>query len=195
MNILDCPPTDSVRGRILLWLLKHLPKINGCRVAEIGSRRTQPDAWRDLRNFVASSNYTGFDLQEGPGVDEVHDFDEDEAIFFEHKFNAAICSEVLEHVKRPVRFLRNVGRLLEPGSLLIVTTLFAFPLHGYPNDYWRFSEAGLRLVLDDAGFDVFETSSAGETHFRLSDHGEPPCVKAAPIHTFALACWIGPRWL
>lgn len=193
---MNLPPLSSVRGRVLEYLRKHLGKLTGRKVAEVGSRRTQPDAFRDLRQFVDAASYVGFDLQPGPGVDEVLDFDEEEAPEVYHEaFAGVICAEVLEHVKDPAIFLGRVGQLLEVDGLLLVTTLFAFPFHGYPSDYWRFSEIGLRVLLERVGYQVLETANAGKVRFELSDHGEPPLVKTAPIHTFALAARPGPSWL
>lgn len=190
----DRPGPETVRGRILDYLLEHLPKLDGCRVAEIGSRPTQPDEWRRVANLFDPLEVVGFDLLDGPGVDVVHDFDSGPWDLEAGGFAGAVCSEVLEHVKRPAEFLRNVGALLEPEGLLVVTTLFAFPWHGYPCDYWRFTEDGLRLVFESAGFDVLETRSAGMVTFELSDHGEPSQTKVAPLHTFGLAAKRAPSW-
>lgn len=191
------PPSSSVRGRVLDYLLEHLPKLEGRVIAEVGSRRTQPDSWRDLRGWVHALRYVGFDMEDGLGVDEVVNFERtDPAMIGEgHAFDGVICSEVLEHVRDPIGFLSNVLLLLKTDGLLIVTTLFAFPFHPYPNDFWRFSEQGLRQVLEASGFQVLETKSGGEVSFELSDHGEAPVRKTAPMHTFALAVRGSPSWL
>ena len=43
--------------------------------------------------------------------------------------------------------------VLKPGGRVYVQTHFAFPLHAYPHDYWRFSREALEtLFAEEHGF-------------------------------------------
>ncbi len=73
-------------------------------------------------------------------------------------FDTALLTEVLEHLERPEHALREVLRLLRPGGAVIVTTPFLWPLHEEPRDFFRYSEYGLRHVLEAAGFERVEVT-------------------------------------
>jgi len=97
-----------------------------------------------------------------------HDYrvDAENIGFPDGAFNCVICSEVLEHVRRPQRVIEEIHRVLEEGGLLILTVPFWVELHeGYWPDYWRFTPAGLRLLLEDS-FEHISILTAHQYHLR-----------------------------
>jgi len=72
--------------------------------------------------------------------------------FADASFDGVILTEVLEHCLAPRGAIAEVGRVLKPGGLLLVTSPFLWPDHRTKDyaDYWRFTEQGWRLLL--AGF-------------------------------------------
>jgi SAM-dependent methyltransferase len=67
-----------------------------------------------------------------------------------------IALDTLEHVERPWEAMAEIQRVLKPGGIAILTSVMRFPIHGYPNDYWRFTPEGLRSL-----FKVFDHSFIG----------------------------------
>ncbi len=179
-------PVRSVRGRIRSFIERHASSL-GDDVLECGSRLPSPGCWWADNRDLATGKWTGCDLQPGPNVDVVCDM----AAMpkeWSNRFSGVLCSEVLEHVANPAAALGEARRVLQAGGVIIVTTLTAFPIHGYPNDYRRWTEAGLRLELAGAGFGRIVTESAGAVHFDLNDHGESGLTRlSCPIHVFAKA--------
>jgi SAM-dependent methyltransferase len=71
----------------------------------------------------------------------------------------AVCDsvallEVLEHVPDPDRALSEIFRVLRPGGSLLLSAPFAYPLHDQPYDFRRFTNHGLRWMLERHGFRV-----------------------------------------
>lgn len=175
----------SVRGRVRSWINQHADKL-GDDVLEVGSRMGRADAWWIVNRDLARGKWLGIDMQPGPGVDQVadiHDLPKEWA----GKFSSVLCSEVLEHVARPWIAMPKLREVIRPGGYIVVTTLTSFPIHGYPDDYYRFTPAGLRLLMEDAGFTDVETKNLGEFHVTLNDHGEPAQHRRVlPMHVFGV---------
>jgi len=179
-------PLSSVRGRIRAFIERHADKL-GDDVLEVGSRMTNDKCWWIVNRDLAKGAWLGIDMQPGSGVDLVADI-HDLPAEWEGKFSAVLCSEVLEHVARPWVALPKLRAVIRPGGWIVVTTLFAFPEHGFPDDFYRYSQSGLRLLLEDAGFKDVHTEYAGEIHTVLDDHGEGLIHKRKiPMHVFAVA--------
>jgi len=179
-------PDNCVRGRIRRFIEKQAHLL-GNDVLEIGSRMTNANAWWIVNRDLAQGNWIGCDMQPGHGVDVVADIHNPPAEWH-GKFTGILCSEVLEHVARPWVALPKIKEMMQPGGWLVVTTLTSFPIHGFPDDYYRYTTSGLRLLLEDAGFRNVHTENAGEIEIKLNDHGEAGfCTRQLPLHVFGVA--------
>lgn len=72
-------------------------------------------------------------------------------------FDAAICTEVLEHLPDPIQGLREISRILKrsEGATLLLTAPFACLTHQSPHFYYTgFSEHFYTTHLSELGFDV-----------------------------------------
>ena len=64
------------------------------------------------------------------------------------------CSQVIEHVPDPAALLAECGRVLRPGSQLVLSAPFWWPMHEEPHDYLRFTRHGLVALVQGAGLRV-----------------------------------------
>lgn len=71
-------------------------------------------------------------------------------------FDTVLCSDVLEHLEEPGRALAEAWRVLAPGGAAIYTVPHIWHLHEEPRDFYRYTEHGLRYLLERAGFEVVE---------------------------------------
>jgi SAM-dependent methyltransferase len=76
-------------------------------------------------------------------------------------FSGAMLLSVLEHLEHPQKALKEVFRVLSPGSYVLVSTPFTFPVHGAPWDFRRWTLAGMKAELQDAGFEVVRAVHCG----------------------------------
>jgi len=67
-------------------------------------------------------------------------------------FATILCLSVLEHCRQPFRMAENIQRLLAAGGVLYISVPFAWEIHSYPDDYWRFTPAAVRLLFPEVHF-------------------------------------------
>ena len=129
----------------------------GCRDAfEVSGSK-----WRDFGfKSYRSVQFPDYDLCKEPAAREA--------------FDLVIAEQVLEHVSRPYRAVRNVWEMLRPGGFFAVNTPFLIRVHEDPADYCRWTEAGLKQLLVEGGFD--------ESAVRTGSWGNRACVRATLNH-------------
>ncbi len=70
----------------------------------------------------------------------------------DEEFDAALMTQVLEHVPDPAAVLAEARRVLTPGGSLFMTTPLTWELHEMPYDFYRYTSEGLSHLLAGAGF-------------------------------------------
>jgi SAM-dependent methyltransferase len=66
--------------------------------------------------------------------------------------DAALLTQVLEHVAEPAAVLGEAARVLRPGGGVFLTVPFVWELHELPFDYGRFTPSSVDRLLVEAGF-------------------------------------------
>ncbi len=98
-----------------------------------------------VRDFFPGKRFFGCDLRPGPGVDELQDLHE--IALPESSIGTALLFDTIEHVREPWRAMAELQRCLMPGGILLMTSVWYFPVHAYPDDYFRFTSSGFRSLL------------------------------------------------
>lgn len=182
------PDPGTVRWYVSDFVRRHYH--GATPVLEIGACSKPGQWWRDFRQQldVDPADWVGLDMQPGHGVDVVHDLTRPAPGRLVMNFGTVVCAEVLEHVDRPRVALRTMFNMLRPGGVLIVTTPFAFPVHNFPDDYWRFTPSGMRSLLTGAGFTQIHTEEMNHQDVWLFDHsGDHKVNRLMPMHVGAVA--------
>ena len=73
------------------------------------------------------------------------------------EFDIVVCTEVLEHTLNPFSAVNEIHRILKKNGLLLMTTPFNFRIHGPLPDCWRFTEHGIRALLNK--FEIIELNA------------------------------------
>ena len=105
------------------------------------------------RFFPPDTDFVGADLPGNPMAALELNPDgtvpaEDEA------FDAVLSTQVLEHVEDPALYLSECFRVLRPGGRLLLSTHGVFMYHPDPDDYWRWTCAGLQRAVRGPGFEI-----------------------------------------
>lgn len=144
-------------------------------ILEVGSRdygNTQ-----NFRGLFAKEQYLGIDMQAGKGVDQVldlaDDFESIDSALHGKRFKTIICMSVLEHCRDPFKMARNIQALMADDGILLVSVPFSWEIHGFPDDYWRFTPSGVRMLFQELDFETYKgTAFAGKNNQGSSLDGD-----------------------
>lgn len=79
-----------------------------------------------------------------------------------NSLDIVLSNQVLEHVISAEKAVSESFRVLKPGGFFIGSVPHISPIHLEPYDFRRFTELGLKKVLEDAGFtDIRITGNGG----------------------------------
>ena len=116
--------------------------------------------------FPQNVEYIGLDFptaQEGP-YGQVHPavYGDGRALpFADRSFDVVLCTQVLEHVDRPETVVQEIGRVMKPGGLGLISVPFFYNLHLEPHDFFRFSPYGIKDLLERHGLRVRQLRGQG----------------------------------
>lgn len=139
-------------GAVRRELQKRLGELGDGRGLNVGAGERSPDAGLVNLDRVA----TGL-------VDCVADAER--LPFADGSFQLVLSQEVVEHVPDPFQAVREMGRMLSAGGVLYLQVPFVIGYHPEPEDYWRFTHAGVRQLIQQAGLECerIETAFGGGT--------------------------------
>lgn len=128
------------RDRLTAQVRDRIGRLRGT-VLDIGGGREAPhdDAWS------AGTRRVRLDVSPKHGPDVVAD-----ALrlpFGDERVDAITMFEVLEHLASPWQAVDEARRVLRRGGTLLGSAPLIWPIHGDPDDYFRFTESGLRSLL------------------------------------------------
>lgn len=107
-----------------------------------------------------------------------------------NEFDFVLSDQVLEHVQGdPFVGVEESRRVLKPGGIAVHTTVFAYPVHGAPGDFWRFTPSALRLLCREFS-EVIECDGWGSFDawlwaHRGMQHVPVPHAPWHPLHKVA----------
>jgi SAM-dependent methyltransferase len=142
------PPRSSatwaVRAPLAAWLeAQARERAPGYRVLDVGCG---PKPYYPF--FAGSaSEYVGVDVVENPAAElrgSVEDIPVPDA-----SFDLVLCTQVLEHCDDPAQAVRELRRVTAPGGVVLASTHGTQVYHPSPQDYWRWTHAGLSRLFDE----------------------------------------------
>lgn len=137
----------------------------------------------DRRLFYADA--FGVDLEDGEGVDLVHDLETPlpESV---GTFDHIDCCSVLEHVQRPWKMAENILSVMRPGASILISVPFVWRIHAYPADYWRISPSGLTVLFPGVEWHAAGFAVNGELEAKVRGKNSGGGVWMARAETVAV---------
>jgi SAM-dependent methyltransferase len=140
--------TWVVRSALLCWLESQVEELRPrapLRVLDVGCG-VKP--YYPLFAPIVSE-YVGVDVVETEWADLVGPI---EALPVEDgSFDLVLCTQVLEHADDPAQAVRELRRVVAPGGRVLASTHGVQWYHPSPNDHWRWTHTGLRLLFERSG--------------------------------------------
>ncbi len=162
-------------------LKKYAHLLNG-RVLDVGC------GIKPYQGYLEFSGYIGIDESQSVSPDVLA---RSESLpFAGHSFDAVLCTEVLEHLKEPVRCLDEIKRVLKKGGCAYITVPQSWGLHYEPADYWRFTKYGITLLFEKCGFEVEGVARIGGVFSLIGQEA----VDAGWTFVVRLFLFLGRRW-
>jgi len=150
-------------------LVAALADVEHPKVIEVGTLRSEAANPTHHTEWAPHGTWLKVDAYEGTDVDlvaDAHQLPADLGRLLPHEppaagFDAYVACSLFEHLERPWLAMQAAADVVRPGGLVYVQTHQSFPIHGYPSDYFRFSDKALVVLMEDAGLEVV---SAGYTY-------------------------------
>ncbi len=79
----------------------------------------------------------------------------------DRSIDTILCTQVIEHVFDHKKLINEMKRLLKKDGVLILSGPAYWPVHGEPNDFFRFTRFGFQQLLETNGFAITETIENG----------------------------------
>jgi len=115
-------------------------------IYEFGSLQVpQQEGFADLRSYFQNKEYVGCDFRKGPGVDRIlnlHNID-----LPSNSVGSVLIVDTIEHVEFPRKAINEIQRILNENGIIILSSVMNFPIHSFPNDYWRFTPQAFKSLL------------------------------------------------
>ncbi|MER9534383.1 class I SAM-dependent methyltransferase [Mesorhizobium sp. M0586] len=157
-------------------------KRTGGVVVEIGARVVGPSSSLQAGQFQPECKFIGVDIHEAPGVDVVADAHFLGEHFEPGSIDGIFSYAVMEHLSCPWLLAAQINRVLKVGGLTLHSVPQAFPVHEMPNDFWRISSEGLKVLFaPEMGFEILEVGMT--TPVKMYVH---PAFREGPMLEFAL---------
>jgi Methyltransferase domain len=161
LTLAGTPRADGEPGSDLEQRFRErCAQLHAPSVLELGTLQSQAGRSTMHRDWVPhAGEFLGTDIEAGPDVDVVADLHRLTEVVGRERFDVIISASTFEHLKYPTLAAHELMKALKVGGLLFVQTHQSFPLHGYPNDYFRFSQDALASLFGtEMGFEVIATN-------------------------------------
>lgn len=142
---------DTHKRELFIIQCAHETNKNGI-VLDAGAGECQ------YKKYFNEQTYIGIDLAVGEkqwnygNLDIISNMEN--LPFRDDSFDSILCIQVLEHVKEPQIILNELYRVLKKNGYLYASVPQGWCVHQAPFDYYRYTNYGIKYLLEKADFKV-----------------------------------------
>ena len=145
LNLAKKASRKNLDNFIKISFNKEIAKNRTSKVLNVGSGG-------NLENLIKKNfdDVFSIDIDKERKPDQIIDICDEN---FEKKINyepsLVCCFEVLEHTRNPSKAIQNIYNILKKDDFFLVSVPFNFHIHDEPNDFFRFTHYGLKMLFND----------------------------------------------
>jgi hypothetical protein len=118
------------------------------RVLELGTRQSVEGRSTMHKEWIPTAgSWIGVDFEPGADVDVIADVHRLSQIVGAESADCIIHCSLMEHIRYPQLAAHEIMKTLKVGGLMFCQTHFAWPLHGFPQDFHRFTREALESLF------------------------------------------------
>ena len=148
-------------------VLKPLAEQLASRVSELGQLRPMLDVLDigcgpkpyEVLFSNHQGNYWGIDIGKSTKADVLAPMER--LPLRDCAVDIIVCTQVLQSCGQPLRALGEMRRVLRPSGILLLSTPGTWLRDPGTPDYWRWTDEGLRLASEEAGYNALEVLPNG----------------------------------
>lgn len=137
------------------FLLKIKKNLSGSEyiVADIGAGRSPYYDYfsENVSRYIAIDVSESLPKNETRRIEQIPGFAENIPLR-DSTADIVLCNQVLEHVVDPLMTVSELYRILKSGGKCVGSVPHVCPVHLEPHDFRRYTDLGLKQLLEDAGF-------------------------------------------
>jgi predicted SAM-dependent methyltransferase len=161
--------------------IQEMKRVKGT-VVEIGARVVAPASSLQAGLFQPECKFIGVDIHPAPGVDVVADAHFLSDHFEPGSVDGIMSLAVMEHLACPWLLAAQINKVLRVGGLTLHSLPQSFPIHETPNDFWRTSDEGLKVLFSpEMGFEILRVGMCVPVKMHVH-----PTLRAGVMQEFAL---------
>ena len=132
--------------------IEHIStKLNNCKILDLGCGK------QNYKKYFINNIYHGIDIVKNDPLIKSDRFYDGQTIPYDSDyFDCIICTQVISHVKNLDIFFSEMYRVIKFDGLILITTPFITALSEYPNDFRRFTLAGLVNYCQKNKFNILD---------------------------------------
>ena len=145
LNLAKKASRKNLDNFIKISFNKEIAKNRTSKVLNVGSGG-------NLENLIKKNfdDVFSIDIDKDRKPDQIIDIcDENFEKKINYKPSLVCCFEVLEHTKNPPKAIQNIYNILKKDDFFLVSVPFNFHIHDEPNDFFRFTHYGLKMLFND----------------------------------------------
>jgi SAM-dependent methyltransferase len=146
-------PSYFIRKGLYKSILENAGQLKG-KLLDIGCGS------KPYKNLFRVNLYIGLDIKNSSHshTDESIDvyYNGRSFPFKDEQFDSAFSSEVFEHIFELDEVLREINRVMKKNGLALFSVPFVWDEHEIPFDFGRYTEFGIRYLLEKNDFNILE---------------------------------------